>query len=248
LKDRDEQSISLRVALLKRIIPPVGSFILRALMKTCRVVRVEGREREREALKAAEGRAVYATWHQRMAYFFYFMGPSRLTIMISRSKDGEYATRMAARLGFGNVRGSSSFGGARALIEMIRRVRKGECAGMLADGPQGPARVVKMGTIMIAQKSRAPILPLVYGVDRCWTFNSWDRYIVPKPFSRVVIHFGEPIVIPEGIRGDELERYRLLLEERLNRGARWCDEQFGPERPWRRAAEEEIPEIGPLIK
>jgi hypothetical protein len=77
-------------------------------------------------------------------------------------------------------------------------------------------------------------------------FNSWDRYLVPKPFARVAIFYAEPIWIPPSAKGEELEAYRRLFEERLNQGTRWCDEQFGPERPWRKVTREGMPEIGPL--
>jgi hypothetical protein len=76
--------------------------------------------------------------------------------------------------------------------------------------------------------------------------NSWDRYLIPKPFARVALFFTEPILIPTTAKGEELESYRKFFEERMNQGARWCDEQFGPERPWRKVKKEGTPEIGPL--
>jgi hypothetical protein len=86
-------------------------------------------------------------------------------------------------------------------------------------------------------------------------FNSWDRYMIPKPFAQIAVFYGEAIRIPRNAKGDELETYRLILQERLNEGilqerlnegARWCDEQFGSERPWRKVTEEGMPEIGAL--
>ncbi len=130
--------------------------------------------------------------------------------------------------------------------ELTRRIRDGELGGMLADGPQGPARVAKLGTVLIARDGNAPIIPVLWGADRCWTFNSWDRYLLPKPFARIVLYAAEPLWIPQTARGEELERYRLLLEERMNDGTRWCDMHFGPERPWRKVTKEGMPEIGSL--
>ena len=130
--------------------------------------------------------------------------------------------------------------------ELVQRIREGEIGGMLADGPQGPARVAKIGSLVIAKDAGVPLIPVLWGADRCWTFNSWDRYLVPKPFARVAIFYAEPIWIPASADRDEMESYRRLFQERLNGGARWCDEQFGPERPWRRVTEEGVPEIGPL--
>jgi len=166
--------------------------------------------------------------------------------MISRSRDGEYAAQIAAWLGYKNVRGSSSRGGLGALKALVQSIKEGAIGGMLADGPQGPARVGKLGSLVIARDAEAALIPLVWGADRCWMFNSWDRYLVPKPFARVAIRFCEPVWIPSSARGEALEEYRRLFEDRLNQGARWCDEQFGSERPWRKVTEEGVPEIGPL--
>jgi hypothetical protein len=87
---------------------------------------------------------------------------------------------------------------------------------------------------------------MLWGADRCWLLNTWDRYLIPKPFARVVVYYCEPIRIPRSAKGEELEEYRRLFEERLNQGTRWCDEQFGPERPWRKVKEKGLPEVGPL--
>ena len=233
-------------AIFLRIIPPLSALLIKLLMLSCRVVKIEGLDREEEAISRSGGGAVYATWHQRMSYHFYYFGSRHVTTMISRSRDGEYATRVAAWLGFKNVRGSSTRGGSKALKQLVQRIKEGETGGMLADGPQGPARVAKIGSVAIARDAEVPLIPVVWGADRCWTFNSWDRYLIPKPFARVAILFAEPIWIPQSAKGDELEAYRRLLEERLNQGVRWCDEQFGAERPWRKVTEEGMPEIGPL--
>ena len=233
-------------AILLRVIPPLTAFLVKLLMFTCRVVRVEGEDRERMALSRSGGGAVYATWHQRMSYHYSLFCSRHVTIMISESRDGEYGARVAAWLGFKNVRGSSTRGGTKALRELIKRIAGGEIGGLFADGPQGPARVAKMGSITIARKAEVPLIPVLWGADRCWVLNSWDRYLVPKPFARVVVWYAEPIWIPLTAHGDELESYRRLFEQRLNEGTRWCDEQFGPERPWRKATEKGMPEIGPL--
>lgn len=233
-------------AFLMAVLPPLAAMLIKTLLFSCRVVKIEGLERHEEALGRSGGAVVYVTWHQRMSYFFYFGGSRHVTTMISRSRDGEYVARLASWLGFRTVRGSSSRGGTRAVRELARRIKEGEPGGMLADGPQGPARVAKLGTMVIARDGGAPIIPVLWGADRCWTFNSWDRYLLPKPFARIVLYAAEPLWIPQTAKGEELERYRLLLEERMNEGTRWCDEQFGAERPWRKVTRDGMPEIGPL--
>jgi hypothetical protein len=209
---------------------------MKLLMLSCRVVRLEGLERAQEAVSRTRGGAVYATWHQRMSYHFHHFGSRHVTMMISRSRDGEYAARVARWLGFREVRGSSTRGGSQALKEIIERMGKGEIGGMLADGPQGPPRKAKVGSVIMARDAGVPLVPVLWGADRCWVFNSWDRYLVPKPFARVAILYEEPILVPPDAEGERLEACRALFEDRLNRGTRWCDEQFGVVRPWRKEA------------
>jgi len=232
-------------AFLMATLPALAAMLIKLLLMSCRVVKIEGTEWHDEALSRSGGGAVYVTWHQRMSYFFYFGGSHHVTTMVSRSRDGEYAARLASWLGFRTVRGSSTRGGATAVRELTRKIREGEIGGMLADGPQGPARVAKMGSVMIARDGGVPIIPVLWGVDRCWMFNSWDRYLLPKPFARIVLLAAEPVWIPETAKGGELERYRLMLENRMNEGTRWCDQQFGLERPWRKVTKKGMPEFGP---
>lgn len=232
--------------LLLSILCPLIALLIKVLMLSCRVIKVEGEEEQKEAVERSCGRAVYATWHQRMPYHFHYFGSRHVTMMISQSRDGEYAARIAHWLGFRSVRGSSTRGGSKALKAIIAEIKRGETGGMLADGPLGPARVAKMGSVIIARDTEAPLIPVLWGADRCWVLNSWDRYLIPKPFARVVIHYAKPIWIPASATGEELERYRKLFEDRLNEGTRLCDEYFGPERPWRKVKKEGIPEIGPV--
>jgi len=232
--------------ILLAVICPLAALIIKLLMLSCRVIKVEGDEEQREAVERADGRAVYATWHQRMPYHFHFFGSRHVTMMISRSRDGEYAARIAQWLGFKSVRGSSTRGGPRALKAIIDEIKTGETGGMLADGPLGPPRVAKMGSVLMAREAEAPLIPVLWGADRCWVLNSWDRYLIPKPFARVVIHYAEPIWVPAEATGEELEEYRKLFEDRLNEGTRLCDENFGPERPWRKVKKEGVPERGPI--
>jgi hypothetical protein len=94
--------------------------------------------------------------------------------------------------------------------------------------------VAKIGSVIMARDAGVPLVPVLWGADRCWVFNSWDRYLVPKPFARVVVLYEEPIWVPQHTKGEALEPFRRLFEERLNRGTRWCDRKFGVERPWKK--------------
>jgi len=231
---------------LLNIAPLLVSLCIRLLMFSCRIIRIEGKEKEQETLSLSGGRAIYSAWHQRMSYLLYYFRSRHVTVMVSQSRDGEYAARIMGWFGLKIIRGSSTRGGTRALVAIIRRLKRGENGGMVADGPLGPAREAKIGAVIMAYKSGIPLMPLSWSADRCWVMNSWDRFMIPKPFARVVVCCGEPLWIPTETSGDQLEEYRKLYEDRLNQCTRWCDEQFGPERPWRKATREGMPEIGPI--
>ncbi|MFO8088410.1 MAG: lysophospholipid acyltransferase family protein [Desulfatiglandaceae bacterium] len=233
--------------ILLATVPPLVGVLISSLMHSYRLSAKFGEKAAEAALKRSGGRAVYATWHQRMSYHFHYFGKLHLLMMISGSRDGEYAARLASCAGFRYVRGSSTRGGSQALKDMVGKLNGGfDSAGMLADGPQGPPRVVKMGSLIIARDTGLPLIGVLWGADRCWTFNSWDRYLVPKPFSRIVIKYTKPMWIPTGTSGPALEDLRVEFERRLNGAARFCDLYFGSEHPWRRAKSDDTPEIGPI--
>ncbi len=232
--------------ILLTTVPPLAGFLVSALMRSCRLTAEFGKKEAQKNLARSGGRAVYVTWHQRMSYHFHYFGNMHLLMMISASRDGEYAAKLASCFGFRYVRGSSTRGGSQALKNMVARLNKGyDSAGMLADGPQGPPRVVKMGSLIMSRDTGLPLIGILWGADKCWTFNSWDRYLVPKPFSRVVIKYTEPMWIPPGTSGPELEKVRAEFERSLNEAARFCDLYFGLERPSRRIGPDEPRESSP---
>jgi len=220
--------------LLLAIAPPIAALLIKAYLLSCRKSIVVGKAEAQKALSAAGNRAVYVTWHQRMSYYFHYFGPRHVVIMISQSRDGEFASRLASLLGFKSVRGSSTRGGMMATRQLIRAIRQGDSAGILADGPLGPPRVAKLGAVILAKETGVPIIPVLWGADRCWILNTWDQYLVPKPFARIAIRFEKPIWVPPKASREDLERYRLVLQKELNNGTRWCDQFFGVNRPWKK--------------
>ena len=193
------------------VIPPLAALLIKLLMLSCRLGQTKGQDREADALSRYGG-AIYPTWHQRMSYLAHFLGSRHVTAMISQSRDGEYAARIAQWLGFSNIRGSTSRGGTEALRAIIRTIKKGHNGGMLADGPRGPAGRVKAGIIAMARATRAAIVPFYVTPERAWYARSWDRFFVPKPFSRVVLRFDDMIELDVT---EEFEQQRLALERRM---------------------------------
>ena len=136
--------------------------------------------------------------------------------MVSASEDGEFVARILARQGVVAVRGSRNRGALSALKGLIGLLRQGYNAAIVGDGSQGPARVMQAGAILLAGKSGAPILPMAVAADRYWAFRSWDRTLLPKPFARLDLWYGEPLMVPEKSGAEEIEQYSQEMEHRLN--------------------------------
>jgi lysophospholipid acyltransferase (LPLAT)-like uncharacterized protein len=162
------------------------------------------------------GRVLLCVWHQQ---FFgairYFQNYRHLRpgLMISRSKDGEIIAGVAALSGWEPVRGSSSRGGREAMKAIINKLKETGLAAHIVDGPQGPAGVVKNGLIAIAQATDAVIVPFYVSASSAWYFHSWDRFMLPKPFSRVTIRFDEPIPLKPAENEAEFEAQRDSVEK-----------------------------------
>ncbi len=161
-----------------------------------------------------EGYAI-ASWHQNCFAGVLSHENKRLNILVSRSFDGEIIAYVGKKLGIGSVRGSSSRGGKEALKSMIRKVRSGEGAAITVDGPRGPVHQVKSGIISIACHTGTPILPLAAIGDRYWSLRSWDKFRVPKPFSRVIIYYGDPYLLSKDMDARAWEAQKELVAEKL---------------------------------
>ena len=228
MAQKSPYTFSFREKVLLRIGPPIVAFVLRLWCRTCRVVTRENEQQELDAVREYGG-CIYPTWHQRMFYFFHDFGSRHVTMMISKSKDGEYANALALKLGFYSVRGSRTRAGRTAMHELIDLMKNSSehKAGMMADGPKGPPRVLKMGSIRIARETGKPIIPMMYGAKRRIIFKSWDRYFLPVPFTKVVLIHGEPAFVPGDADDEECERIRLTIEQRMNEMADRCDKWWG---------------------
>ena len=156
---------------------------------------------------------IYGSWHQRFfPGIIFFARRKPISIMISRSKDGEIVSNIVQLLGWSPVRGSSSKGGSHALRKIKKLVLKGYKVAHIVDGPRGPLGVVKPGLLLIAQATGMPIIPTITSAEKKWIFNSWDRFMVPKPFSRVIIRFSEEVNIPRKLPPSDFEAKRSQIE------------------------------------
>ncbi len=181
-----------------------------------------------EHLNAIEGEGrlpVYAFWHDRIFASTWYFRNRGIAVITSQSKDGEYIARFIQRLGFGAIRGSSTRGGVKALVEMIKAMRKGTPTAFTVDGPKGPRYEAKPGPILLAKKTGNPIVPFVTECARFWTIRSWDRLQIPKPFTRAKLIIDKPIYV-EADAGEEvverkLRELQLSLDAMVEAGAKW---------------------------
>jgi lysophospholipid acyltransferase (LPLAT)-like uncharacterized protein len=205
--------------------PGIVSWALATLVRMWfGTVRVEilNRERfEKFAIDPASGNIVAGAWHRNAVFLFYFfrtLGPRG--VMISRSKDGDIVANVARRFGYTTMRGSSSKGGARALQQMIaymQETHEKRLCGTPVDGPRGPARIVKKGMLAVAKEAGVLFVPIACSGTRVLTFHkAWDKSMIPLPFSKMVIDFGEPFRIPADADDAAMETMRLRAEQSLN--------------------------------
>ena len=189
-------------------------------------IRWFGLEQVRAAQKDG-GNVIYAFWHGRMLALCFSHRRRLVHIMISEHRDGEMIARTVELLGFVPVRGSTTRGGLRALFQMADRISAGYDVAITPDGPRGPRFQVQQGVITLAQRTGMPIVPVANSASFGKTLSSWDRYIIPLPFSRVVILHGEPIPVPRQLSAEEMENKRLQLQNALQGLTRQADELMG---------------------
>ncbi len=157
--------------------------------------------------------------HQRMFGVIDYakrFGRFSLAAIISQSRDGDLIAEVVTRLHFHPIRGSSSKGGKEALEAIVEYLADHPAAVHAVDGPRGPKGIVKAGIIRIAQRSGALIYPVIISTNRAWILKSWDHFLIPKPFSRVTIRWGEPISVPKDLPEAEFESLRQRIEENIN--------------------------------
>ncbi|MFQ5882152.1 MAG: lysophospholipid acyltransferase family protein [Candidatus Methylomirabilales bacterium] len=211
--------------LLLILLTRAGAVLLRCLFRSLRVASV-GRE-VIDRLIQEEGRQVLAAfWHGRLLMMPFAYPRVPWAIMISRHPDGEYISRVAERFGSYTVRGSARRGGPWALLGMIRAFRKGYHLAITPDGPLGPRERVRPGTIELARLAGTPIIPVAFAASRGKFLRSWDRFLIPYPFGCGVFVYGDPVLVSPDASAEEVEKARMVLEERLHQVTARADGYF----------------------
>ncbi len=212
---------------LTKIFGFIFSLFLRLICSTNKITVTHGDIFDKYA---KEGGTIFAFWHNRLFfhtyYYFRYCKSKKLSVLVSMSRDGDYATALALNLGFNVVRGSSSRGGQKAVKEITSKITCGNNVAITPDGPRGPAFRVNDGIIKIAQMTGARIIPVSYDASRKWVLKSWDTFIFLKPFGRVHIAFGDPVNVPEDMTSEMTAQCRKKLEKTLRHLDNLCAEQL----------------------
>ena len=167
------------------------------------------------------GRVLLCAWHQQFFSaigYFKTYAPYHPSLMISQSKDGDIIAGIAQKSGWHAVRGSSSRNGGGALKEMIGQLQLTGLAAHVVDGPKGPAGIIKAGAVSLARSAGAVVVPIYTTANSAWYFKSWDRFMLPKPFAKVHLRFGEMMDMTAGEGDDAFEDHRMRLQQIMQPG------------------------------
>lgn len=219
------------------LIPRVASTFMRLLHAS---VRVRHAHVERIEEMNRSGRPyLLAFWHRYLLLMVFSKHRKPIIVMISQHKDGEYIAKTMERFGVTAARGSSSRGGGAALREMVESAGRGENIAITPDGPRGPALVAQAGVVLASQRTGCPVLPVAVISDRKKVLRSWDGFEIPKPLGRVMFVYGEPIEVPRELGAEEIESWRLTIENAMR--ALTDDAQRDFDRVWRDSARRRPP-------
>lgn len=213
-----------------RIYPPLVWGLIQLIWKTCRIDKVIGGE-HLQSLLAQGSPCIPCYWHQQQIFCVRYLldqaaADSRLKLgyLISPSADGDMATRMFGKQGVHIIRGSATRGGAQALREIYQRIRQDGISPIVTpDGPTGPIYKTKPGVPMLSQLSKAPMLPMAYRASSVWQLRSWDRFMLPRPFSRIVIALEAPLSMTREDAAEEFSQGCDRLDNSLVAASRACE-------------------------
>ena len=210
MTDRKEAAKLRRVRWIAR----VGAVVIRALASTWRIRVVNSAAVD--ARRARRQPVVFAFWHGELLPLLWQHRGDGTAVLISSHADGEIIARIAHAFGLTSVRGSTTRGGGRALLALVRTLESGRDIGVSPDGPRGPAHVFAPGTLVAAQRANAPVVPVAVHASRAWRLRSWDRFLIPRPFSRVTVAYGAPTFVAAATAREaagETARFEALLAE-----------------------------------
>lgn len=159
---------------------------------------------------------IYCVWHETLVLAAHLFANCDIRVLISESRDGRHAEGIVRDMGFRGVCGSTTKGGAKALRQLLRSSRR-ENIAITPDGPKGPRRTFQFGAVYLASRAAVPLVPVGFAFARAWRANSWDRFVLPKPFSKAACCLGQPIYVPEKADRTSLMAYRQIASDAMAR-------------------------------
>jgi lysophospholipid acyltransferase (LPLAT)-like uncharacterized protein len=211
-EERDTLSVGSRVLLV------LGRAMLHALGATWRFRVVNGQKLT--AVRQSGRGFIFALWHGHLLPLLWHHRGEGVKVLISEHRDGELVARTAESLGYGLIRGSTTRGASRALVSLVRELEAGKEIAITPDGPRGPAETFAPGALVAAQRCDRYILPVAISASRSWRLNGWDKFMIPKPFARITVAYGEPSkVLAVDARGSAAEapRFERLMRDAVER-------------------------------
>lgn len=201
--------------LIKYILPYLAYLLLQVW---CRTLRVSNLSPENEEFfENLPGRYIMTHWHSRIFFLlFYFRGRKDWNILVSPSEDAEVLARLGVLLGYTVVRGSSYKNTQAASRQLLKALKRDERVVVVADGSRGPRHVAQMGSIQLSRITGAPLIPMTFGARPRHEFNSWDRFLLPLPFSKCTLNFASPITLPKKADDQLMAKKLAELDESLN--------------------------------
>jgi len=173
---------------------------------------------------------IYPFWHRCVLPATWLFRNRDIGVLTSLSRDGEYIARVIRRFGFVPVRGSSSRGGPRGLLEMETMVKGGGAVAFAIDGPRGPRHVAKKGPVMLARLAGIPITAFYVAVENAWVLGTWDAMLIPKPFSRAYVRVAKNVSVPPDADDAAMECYHAEMQAALERVTDYAESQFSAHR------------------
>jgi lysophospholipid acyltransferase (LPLAT)-like uncharacterized protein len=217
------QPFSFKERLLLALITWAGFFAIRLICPTLRwTVSMEEGAEEYEASDPK----IYVFWHRCVFAATWFWRNRNIQVMTSSSFDGEYIARIIEKFGYGAVRGSSSRGAVRALLGMHTELEQSRSVAFTIDGPRGPVYVAKPGPVLLARNTQTPVLCFHIAMEKPWELNSWDRFMIPRPFSQVHVRIGRMLHVPADAGSAALGQCHERMQATLDRIRLFAEEQF----------------------
>ena len=207
-------AFTLRQRLLLPLIAAAGALLVRLV---CATLRYRNSAEPGGPLDANERPIIWVFWHRCLIVATHRFQKRDIAVLTSRSFDGEIISRIIEKFGYRAVRGSSRRGALSAVLGARRELELGRAVAFTVDGPLGPVYQAKPGPVVLSRVTGARVIAFHIAVERAWTLGTWDRMIVPKPFSRAFVHFSAPMQVPGEDNEAQMAAWRDQLQATLDR-------------------------------